>query len=98
DAKPAILPYSLGNADYELTADTTMYFIKGTLDVTTYDPKGWAKLPLDFGPAQLVALKIDGQPAGVSSAEGKPFVQLSGAKKFTLEFELRGALELEAGR
>src|SRR5205823_5745135 len=42
--------------------------------------------------------KIDGQPAGVSNLGGKLFVQLQGAKKFSLEFELRGSLELEAGR
>ncbi|HLX62897.1 MAG TPA: hypothetical protein VKX17_16595 [Planctomycetota bacterium] len=98
EAKPAIVPLSFGNADYELSADANAYFVKGSLEVTTYDPKGWAKLPLDFGPAQLVALKIDGQPAGVSNQDGKLFVQLQGAKKYTLEFELRGALQLEAGR
>ena len=98
EAKPAIIPYSLGNAEYELSADDTSYTIKGTLDVTTYDPKGWAKVPLNFGPSRLASVKIDGQPAGVSNLGGVLFVQLNGAKKFVLEFELRGALILEAGR
>ena len=98
EPKPAIIPYSLGNAEYELSADDMSYTIKGTLDVTTYDPKGWAKLPLNFGPSRLVSVTIDGQPAGVSNLGGVLFIQLNGAKKFVLEFELRGALILEAGR
>ncbi len=98
DGKPSIIPYSLGNAEYELSVDSSSYTIKGTLDVTTYDPKGWAKFPLDFGPSRLVAMQIDGQPAGVSNDGGMLFVQLKGAKKFTLEFELRGSLLQEAGR
>jgi hypothetical protein len=98
ESKPSIVPFSLGNAEYELTADETTYTIKGTLDATTFDPKGWVKLPLDFGPSRLVSIKMDGEPAHVSNAGGTLFVLLKGAKKFVLEFELRGSLVLEAGR
>ncbi len=98
EGAPAVIPFALGNAAYELTADDASYSIKGTLEVSTYSPKGWAKVPLDFGPSRLVALKIDGQPAGVSNLGGSLFVQIDGAKNSTLEFELRGPLILEAGR
>ncbi len=74
-------------------------FIKGTLEATTFDPKGWAVLPLELGPpTQVVSVTLDGKPAGVSNRNGTPFVELRGAQKFRLEFELRGPLELEAGR
>jgi hypothetical protein len=94
---PTPVPLALGNAQYELTAGEKTYEGKGTLEVATFNPKGWVKLPLDFGPTQLVALKIDGQPASVGHERGVPFVELKGGGVHKLEMDVQGMLELGHG-
>lgn len=95
---PTPIPMALGNARYELTVAEKTYRGKGTLDVATFDPKGWASVPLDFGPTHLMSLAVDGRPASVGHKDGVPFVQLQGAGRHTLEMELQGPLTLSPGR
>jgi hypothetical protein len=104
---------ALGNAEYELTAGEKTWHARGTLDVRTFDPKGWAKLPLAYSPLQLVSVTLDGRPAavaheapappaskgkGAASEAGVPFLPLQGEGKHRVEVTLEGPLELSPGR
>ncbi|MCY3023706.1 MAG: discoidin domain-containing protein [Planctomycetota bacterium] len=95
---PTPIPLAYGNASYELTPAEKTYRCTGTLEVVTFDPKGWVKVPLDFGPSQLVSVALDGQPARVAEEKGVPFVPIQGAGKHKLEVVLEGPLTLGPGR
>ena len=95
---PTPVPMALGNARYELSVSEKTWQAHGTLDLATFDPKGWVKVPLDFGPAQLVSVSLDGQAASLSHDGSVPFIQVQGAGKHTLTVELRGPLTLTPGK
>ncbi|HYG75537.1 MAG TPA: discoidin domain-containing protein, partial [Planctomycetota bacterium] len=89
---------ALGNAAYSMAVNDGRYTCTGTLEVITFDAKGWAKVPLDFGISRLVALTINGQPASIAHERGIPFVQIHGSGTHTLGVELQGPVALSPGR
>jgi len=95
---PTPIAMALGNSAYEVTPGEKAYVCKGSIEISTYGAKGWAKVPLDFGPSRLVALQVDGQPASIAHENGVPFVQIFGAGKHTINVELQGPLVLSPGR
>ena len=88
---------SVGNAHYEMTIGEKTWEARGTIDVRTFDPEDWVKVPLRFNPLHLVSATLNGQPAAIAVA-GAPYVPVKGAGIHKLAVTLRGPLELSPGR
>ena len=95
---PTSIDMAFGNATYELTTDADAYRITGSVELSTFDPKGWVRVALNVAPSQLGSVSIDGEPASITHVGGVPTVLIKGEGNHSLGLEMRGSLMLTPGR
>jgi len=98
DPAGGVVPYALGDASYELVVTGETFALRGTVQLATFHPKGWAKIPLIAAGSFLSGLTLDGQPATIGHENGQPFAQIFGAGQHVLGVEFRGPVTLTPGR
>jgi len=98
DPAGKIVPFALGDANYELTVSGETFTLRGTIQVATFHPKDWAKIPLNASGSFLSGLTLDGQPVTIGNDAGQPFAQIFGAGQHILGIEFRGPVSLSPGR